>query len=103
VKKAKNIDIGISDFAKLVKFAQENDINLVVPGPEVPLVGGIESWFRKGMCLFSCLIASRHSLFWTNGEGRPNGRVKDLCKRFHVSTQYPNCTITSRQHVFTDW
>lgn len=45
----KNIDIGVTDFANLVKFAQENDINLVVPGPEVPLVEGIETWFRKGM------------------------------------------------------
>jgi phosphoribosylamine--glycine ligase/phosphoribosylformylglycinamidine cyclo-ligase len=66
VKKTKNVDIGVSDFAKLVKFAQENHVNLVVPGPEVPLVGGIESWFRKGMCLFSSLVVSRNSLFWTH-------------------------------------
>jgi len=48
VPKAKKIDIGVSDFAKLVQFAHDNDVNLVVPGPEVPLVEGIESWFRKG-------------------------------------------------------
>ena len=49
MKKVKNVDIGVSDFAKLVQFAKENDINLVVPGPEVPLVEGIETWFRKGI------------------------------------------------------
>jgi phosphoribosylamine--glycine ligase / phosphoribosylformylglycinamidine cyclo-ligase len=48
VPKAKNIDIGVTDFAKLVQFAQDNNVHLVVPGPEVPLVDGIESWFRKG-------------------------------------------------------
>ena len=46
----------MSDFAKLVQFAQDNKVNLVVPGPEVPLVEGIESWFRKGepgpLCAF---------------------------------------------------
>ena len=26
-------------------------VNLVVPGPEQPLVDGIETFFRKGVCL----------------------------------------------------
>jgi phosphoribosylamine--glycine ligase / phosphoribosylformylglycinamidine cyclo-ligase len=48
LQKTKNIDIGVADFPKLVQFAQENNVNLVVPGPEVPLVEGIETVFRKG-------------------------------------------------------
>ncbi|CEL53957.1 phosphoribosylamine--glycine ligase / phosphoribosylformylglycinamidine cyclo-ligase [Rhizoctonia solani AG-1 IB] len=32
---------------KSQRFALENDVNLVVPGPEQPLVDGIESAFRK--------------------------------------------------------
>jgi phosphoribosylamine--glycine ligase/phosphoribosylformylglycinamidine cyclo-ligase len=44
----KNVDIGVTEFDKLVQFALENKINLVVPGPEVPLVAGVESHFRKG-------------------------------------------------------
>lgn len=47
VAKASNVDIGVSDFSALVKFATEHDINLVVPGPEVPLVEGIEKHFKK--------------------------------------------------------
>ena len=48
VEKAKNVDIGVTEFAKLLRFAQEHDVNLVVPGPEVPLVEGVETCFRKG-------------------------------------------------------
>ena len=36
------------DFPGLVAFAVKHDVNLVVPGPEAPLVAGIEAHFRKG-------------------------------------------------------
>lgn len=36
------------DFPGLVKFASEHNVNLVIPGPEAPLVAGIEGHFRKG-------------------------------------------------------
>lgn len=49
LKKSKNVDIGVTEFEKLIRFAQENDVNLVIPGPEVPLVEGIETWFRRGL------------------------------------------------------
>ncbi|MGA3399871.1 MAG: phosphoribosylamine--glycine ligase [Acetobacteraceae bacterium] len=35
------VPIGVLDFAALVAFAQDNAIDLVVPGPEAPLVAGI--------------------------------------------------------------
>lgn len=34
-------------FTELVKFAVENNIDLLVPGPEIPLVDGIQDAFRK--------------------------------------------------------
>ncbi len=37
----KNVDLGVTDNAKLVKFAQENEIGLTVVGPEVPLCNGL--------------------------------------------------------------
>lgn len=55
-KKVKNVDIGVTEFDKLVKFALENKINLVVPGPEVPLVAGVETHFRKGLFLVKHLL-----------------------------------------------
>lgn len=42
-----NIDtIKTDDYPALVAFAKEHDINLVIPGPEAPLVDGIEAFFR---------------------------------------------------------
>ncbi len=37
-----------SDFASLVVFAQQQQIGLVVPGPEQPLVDGIQAAFAAG-------------------------------------------------------
>ena len=34
------------DFEALMKFAKEQKINLVVPGPEAPIVNGVESYAR---------------------------------------------------------
>lgn len=48
IDKAENLNIGSSskDFKKLAEFAQSESINLVVVGPEQPLVEGIEKYFR---------------------------------------------------------
>ncbi|KAH9951022.1 aminoimidazole ribonucleotide synthetase [Amylocystis lapponica] len=42
-----NVDLPPSDFAALVKFAVAHDVSLVLPGPEQPLVDGVETHFRK--------------------------------------------------------
>ncbi|MDP4709727.1 MAG: phosphoribosylamine--glycine ligase [Saprospiraceae bacterium] len=41
-----NVRLPLSDFAQIGAFVQENDIAMVVVGPEVPLVGGIYDYFR---------------------------------------------------------
>jgi phosphoribosylamine--glycine ligase len=38
---AECVSIGAMDFPALVAFAQDNEIDLVIPGPEAPLVAGI--------------------------------------------------------------
>ena len=38
---AENVDISPTDFHRLVKFAQQNNVGLTVVGPELPLVKGI--------------------------------------------------------------
>ncbi|KAH9044373.1 aminoimidazole ribonucleotide synthetase [Lactarius pseudohatsudake] len=45
--KVSNVNLPDQSFQSLVKWAVTNDVNLVVPGPEQPLVDGIESHFRK--------------------------------------------------------
>jgi phosphoribosylamine--glycine ligase len=38
---AENVDISPTDFPRLIKFAQQNNVGLTVVGPELPLVKGI--------------------------------------------------------------
>ncbi|EIW86905.1 aminoimidazole ribonucleotide synthetase [Coniophora puteana RWD-64-598 SS2] len=45
--KSSNVDISPSDFPALIQFAVGNKIDLVVPGPEQPLVDGVHAHFKK--------------------------------------------------------
>jgi len=48
-----NIDIGACDITELLKFAQNNKIELTIIGPEAPLVEGIVDEFNKaGLACF---------------------------------------------------
>ena len=50
---AECIDIGDSDIENLLKFAKENQIDLTIVGPEIPLVAGIVDVFEKeGLKIF---------------------------------------------------
>ncbi|HQI44079.1 MAG TPA: phosphoribosylamine--glycine ligase family protein, partial [Dysgonamonadaceae bacterium] len=42
-----NVPISVTDFAAIKKFSLENDIDMVVVGPEDPLVQGIYDYFDK--------------------------------------------------------
>ena len=42
-----NIDVNISDHKKVLEFAIENNIDLTVVGPEVPLVEGLSDLFEE--------------------------------------------------------
>ncbi|OJT02709.1 Bifunctional purine biosynthetic protein ADE1 [Trametes pubescens] len=45
--KTTNVDLSASDFPALVDFALKHEVSLVLPGPEQPLVDGVETYFRK--------------------------------------------------------
>jgi phosphoribosylamine--glycine ligase len=45
-KNLTNVDIGVTDIASLVNFAQENQIDLTIVGPEAPLVEGVVDSFQ---------------------------------------------------------
>jgi phosphoribosylamine---glycine ligase len=47
----KNVDIKVTDFESLGEFSLKNDINLVLVGPEEPLVKGIHDYFLKNQAL----------------------------------------------------
>lgn len=44
---ARNIDIGVTDFEAIKKTVLENQIEMVVVGPEDPLVQGIHDYFKE--------------------------------------------------------
>ena len=44
---AKNVNLEINDFDKIRKFIQENKIDIVIIGPEKPLVDGIVDYLNK--------------------------------------------------------
>lgn len=45
-EEAENVDIPMTDFAKLVRYAQNEKIDLTVIGPETPLCGGVVNAFE---------------------------------------------------------
>lgn len=42
-----NVDIGVEDIAALVAFAKDNNIELTIVGPEIPLVMGVVDSFKE--------------------------------------------------------
>ncbi|KAH9825341.1 phosphoribosylglycinamide synthetase [Melampsora americana] len=46
-EKCENVNISTNDFGRLVQFGCEENIDMVIPGPEQVLVDGIEKSFRK--------------------------------------------------------
>ncbi|KAN0073531.1 Phosphoribosylglycinamide synthetase, ATP-grasp (A) domain containing protein [Elaphomyces granulatus] len=45
--KIMNANVKVDDYLGLVSLAQRHNINLVVPGPEAPLVDGIQGYFQS--------------------------------------------------------
>ncbi|CCG84956.1 protein of unknown function [Taphrina deformans PYCC 5710] len=97
VEKAVNVDISVSDFQGLVTFATQNEINLVIPGPEVPLVEGIEGHFRKvGIPCFGPSQAAARM------EGS-KAFSKDFMKRHSIPTAaYENFTEYKKASAYLD-
>lgn len=55
-KIATNVAIGVNDFAKIKEFVLEEDIEMVVVGPEDPLVNGIHDFFLKDFFLKDVIV-----------------------------------------------
>ena len=77
---AKCVDINISDFEKIYEFINSNLIDLVVVGPEEPLVNGIVNFLSdKNIKVFG------PDKFAAQLEGS-KGFMKDLCKQNNIPT-----------------
>jgi phosphoribosylamine---glycine ligase len=88
----KNLQIGISDFVSLKNAVLENQIQLVVVGPEIPLVEGIHDFFTGEPELKHVLVV---------GPKKSGARLegsKDFAKEFMVRHKIPTArflTITT--------
>ncbi len=77
---AENVDVGAEDIDGLVAFARGHDVELVVIGPEVPLVAGLADRFSEvGIDVFGPSAAAARL------EGS-KGFMKDMCAEFDIPT-----------------
>lgn len=80
---AENVAIAVDDFPKLGTFCLNNKIELVVVGPEVPLVNGIRDYFEADAALKNIPMV---------GPGKTGAQLegsKDFSKQFMVRNNVP--------------
>ncbi|RNC66136.1 phosphoribosylamine--glycine ligase [Proteiniphilum sp. X52] len=71
-----NIDIDVADFEAMKRFSLDHDIDMIVVGPEVPLVEGVYDYFHEDEDI--CHIA----VIGPSKEGARLEGSKDFAKRF---------------------
>lgn len=80
---AENLDIAADDFHNLGQFCQRNAVELMVVGPEAPLVKGIRDYFESDPWLKDILIV---------GPGKVGAQLegsKDFSKQFMLRNNIP--------------
>jgi hypothetical protein len=89
---------GKNGYLEVVKFAAAQQVDLAVPGPEQPLVDGVEGLFRRGK--FALVVEVQKGLtgswyfrLWTYTGRCTFGRFQIPFQGIHGSTLYPYCPI----------
>nr|POE61836.1 bifunctional purine biosynthetic protein ade1 [Quercus suber] len=83
VPKCQNVtSVAASEFEGLVKFAQEQNLNFLIPGPEAPLVDGIVDFFNQHAPSIRCFGPSKAA---AEMEGSKTFS-KDFMKRHNIPT-----------------
>lgn len=88
-----NLAASVSDFQKLKTLALQNNIGLMLIGPEVPLVEGLHDFFANDPELKSILVVGPKK------EGAQLEGSKDFAKDFMIKNQIPTAkylTVTSQ-------
>ncbi len=88
---ATNLMIGYNDFEKIAEAVLENQINLVIVGPEEPLVKGIRNYFEAREDLASVLLVG------PDEKGAMLEGSKDFSKKFMLKYGIP----TAASRTFT--
>lgn len=84
-----NVPVGVADFGAIKQFSLDHDIDMVVVGPEVPLVEGIYDYFHEDEDI--CHIA----VIGPSGKGAQLEGSKDFAKRFMESYHIPTARFTT--------
>ena len=88
-----NVDIKADDFAAIKDFALANQVNMVVVGPEDPLVKGVYDYFKKDEALSSIPVIG------PSGEGAQLEGSKDFAKAFMMRHHIPTARNKSISYV----
>lgn len=96
---AQNVDIKVEEFEKLGRFCIDNKIELVVVGPEGPLVKGIRDYFESSANLEGILMVG------PNKYGAQLEGSKDFSKQFMLRHNIPTAkakafSANEIQHAF---
>ncbi len=86
-----NVNIGVNDFDAIGTFVKENEVDLVVVGPEDPLVNGISDYFKADGEL------TKVGLIGPSKAGAELEGSKDFSKKFMERHNVP----TARSMTFT--
>jgi phosphoribosylamine---glycine ligase len=86
-----NVDLSVTDFEGIKKFVLSNDINMVVVGPEAPLVEGIHDFFVMDKEIAHIAIIG------PDKEGAMLEGSKDFSKQFMMKYGVP----TAKYQTFT--
>lgn len=88
---AQTVDISATDFVQLSHFCLNNSVQMIVVGPEAPLVEGITDYFKQNE-------ATKHiHIIGPDKQGAALEGSKDFAKEFMLRHQIP----TARYQTFT--
>lgn len=89
----KNLNIGVNDFVKIQNAILENNISLLIIGPEVPLAEGLRDFLEEGLKFKNLMIV---------GPGKAGSQLegsKDFAKNFMSRYKIPTAkyfTVTEK-------
>lgn len=96
-KIATNVNLGVNDFEAIGKFSVENDIELIVVGPEEPLVKGFVNYFQNQPELASIKVIG------PDEKGAQLEGSKDFSKEFMQKHGIPTAAYkTFEQHQLAE-
>jgi phosphoribosylamine--glycine ligase len=93
---AKNIAIDLQDFEKIAEFSLKNKIELIVVGPEAPLVEGVVDYFNNRTDLKEIIIIG------PDKKGAQLEGSKDFSKNFMSKYQIPTAASKTFTHKDLD-